>query len=114
MDIQTIKEVKKDEDRLKELEFRLVECNKLLQIQLSQMSMNQISNESNIYMGGLYNGMELLMSVLEDRKPMFCDLSVVEENQSNESELKGTEEAKETMAEKVAKTISGKIYNGGE
>lgn len=93
-----------------EFNKKIEQCNKLLKLQLSQMSMNQISNESVIYMGGMYNGMELIMSVLEDRQPMFCDLSVneIEGDEDKDNDL-GVKGGNEIVVEKAEKTISGMV-----
>lgn len=109
---QTIREVmnrKEMEDELKELKFRISECKKVEDIQLSQIAC--INADSGLYMAGIYNGMELFMSIIEGREPMFCDVSQVPE-QGLISDGVGVDEveSQEGETKENNRTIAGKIY----
>lgn len=84
------------------MEQRLGLCKNLLEIQgMNLMSMNGI--EDSPYMMGMYNGMELMVSILEDRKPEFCSMCPMD-SESGEMDKEEME-----VEEKVGKTMSGKI-----
>lgn len=85
---------------LKELKSRMEMCNRLLDLQCSQIACVGAS-ESALYLAGVYNGMEMLLSVLEGRKAQFCDISEVSESVDTgepEKELEPEEKENNTRA----------------
>lgn len=84
------------------MEQRLGLCKNLLEIQgMNLMSMNGI--EDSPYMMGMYNGMELMVSILEDRKPEFCSILMEQEAEGVDEEMEGEE------CEIESRTMAGKI-----
>lgn len=87
------------------MEEKLKLCRNLLEIQEMNINFSD-DNTSGYYMMGMYNGMELLMSVLEDRKPQFCSMLMEQEAEGVDGEMEG----EECEACKIdLRTIPGKI-----
>lgn len=83
-----------------ELKERIQACSKLTEIQRKEAQ--SVIDKYN-YMVGMYNGMELLLSILENRTPNLCNVN----NNTNEQEKPEYEQ--NTMSEDYStnRTING-------
>lgn len=86
----------------KELRERIDEANKLKDFQGSEGVI-----QNNPYMIGLYNGMELALSVVEDRKPKLINMFSGEEIVQGDSE-EGLDDCESDNVE-LSRTISGYV-----
>lgn len=77
---------------------RIEECKKMYELQCSQVC-GLYSND--VYMVGMYNGMELLMSIMEQRKPMYAGIVM-----DKEPEQGGEPETQE-CENMIQRTMSG-------
>lgn len=88
-------------NELMDLKMKIKSCKNLQEVQMLQFPF--ASGESELYMVGLYNGMELVNAILEDRRPEFCGIFPKEQSE---------EELKEEMTDKgmeATRTVSGVV-----
>lgn len=86
-----------------DLKSRIANCKNLQEAQMFQLPFS--TGEGELYMVGLYNGMELVNAILEGRRPEFCGVTVKE----SEGEQK-EEPEKEDMG--ATRTIAGSVKKG--
>lgn len=82
-----------------EYKRRIEECKKMYELQYSQVC--GIYGE-DVYMIGMYNGMELLMSIMENRKPMYSGIVMDKESEPEE-------QLQQACENQMQRTMSGVI-----
>lgn len=83
-----------------ELKERIQACSELTEIQRKEAQ--SVIDKYN-YMVGMYNGMELLLSILENRTPNFCNVN----NNTNEQEKPEYEQNTTSEDYPSKRTING-------
>lgn len=94
-------------NELIDLKQKIESCKNLQEAQMFQLPFS--TGEGELYMVGLYNGMELVNAILEGRRPEFCGVTVKEPEGGQKEELK-EELTKEDM--EATRTIAGSVKKG--
>lgn len=99
---KTIEAVKKAglEERINVLNKRVELCNNMQEIQMLQIPF--VNGDGGAYMIGLYNGMEMMLSIMEDRRPEFAGMPIEAVDDVTEGYMEPDEEI-------VQRTISGLV-----
>lgn len=98
-DKELIKEIGKEEKELKELKSRISQCKNMQEMQMMQIPF--VNGDSGMYMVGLYNGMEMMLAIMEGRRPEFAGMPMENLPESPESDEMGSDEVD------IQRTISG-------
>lgn len=89
-------------NELMDLKIKIKSCKNLQEVQMLQLPF--ASGESELYMVGLYNGMELVNAILEDRRPEFC--GILPKEQEEGEQMESSEEGGKI---EPVRTISGVV-----
>lgn len=71
-DRELIKEAGNGERELKDLRSRISQCKNMQEMQMMQIPF--VNGDSGMYMIGLYNGMEMMLAIMEGRRPEFAGM----------------------------------------
>lgn len=83
---------------LQELNRRIRQCKNMQEMQMMQIPF--VNGDSGAYMIGLYNGMEMMLAIIEDRRPEFAGIPMEAVDDPETDEMASDEV-------EVQRTISG-------